>query len=99
MILEKFIKQPRERKDYDVDYAPWLTPISDTLDDVTATVDCLTDPADSTLVVEEIIFTVTRAKFWMSGGTAGNRYKVTVLATTMGGRVDESELIFTLKDY
>lgn len=99
MILEKFIKQPRERKDYDVDYEPWLSQITDTLDEVTVSVECITDPEDSTLIAEQPIYTVNRAKFWMSGGTAGNRYKMTILATTVGGRVDESELIFTVKDY
>lgn len=99
MILAKYIKQPSEVKDYDIDYGPWLTTPSDTLDDVTAAVVCLTDPQDTGLVVDAIQNTSTRAKFWLSGGTAGRRYKLTATATTVGGRLDESELVFTIKDY
>ena len=99
MILEKFIKQPREHKDYDVDYQPWLDPMGDQLDDVTGDVVCLSDPSDTSLVLDQVIFIVNRAKFWMSGGTAGHKYKLTILAETLGGRIDESELIFTVKDY
>lgn len=98
MILEKYQKQPHEVKDYDVDYAPWLTPMGDTLDEVTGTVTCMTDPNDATLLVGQVSYTETRAKFWMSGGTSGQKYKLTILASTVGGRTDESELIFTVKD-
>lgn len=99
MILEKYTKQPREVKDYDIDYSPWLTPMSDVLDSVTGTVTCLTDPSDTSLTLDSTLHTNTVAKFWLSGGTAGAKYKLTVLAKTTGGREDESELIFTLKDY
>lgn len=99
MILDTFTKQPAEVKDYDVDYAPWLLPIGDTLNEVTATIECLTDPDDTSLVCDLIWYTVTYCKFWMSGGTAGNRYKLTARATTVEGRVDESELIFVVRDY
>src|SRR3546814_11145536 len=36
-------------KDYDVDYAPWLVG-EDSLDEVTTTITCLTDPSDTSLV-------------------------------------------------
>jgi len=38
-------------------------------------------------------------KFWVSGGTPGKKYKLTSLVTTVGGRTDESELIFTIKEF
>lgn len=101
MILETFTKQPREYKDYDIDYAPWLNPIGDTLDEVVPEVVCLTDPDDTSLVctTDDVRITTTRAKFWVRGGTSGNRYKLTALATTVDGRIDESELIFVVRDY
>lgn len=101
MRLETFTKQPDEVKDYDIDYSPWLLPISDTLDEVVPKVECLTDPSDTSLVCthDDVLTTTTRAKFWVRGGTAGNRYKLTALATTVEGRVDESELIFVVKDF
>ena len=106
MILEKFEKQPREVKDYDVDFSPWLEAMTavggqteiDTLQDVAGTVECLSDPTDQTMLLDRVVFTEMRAKFWMSGGTTGNKYKLTIMAITVGGRKDESELIFTVKD-
>ena len=37
-------------------------------------------------------------KLWISGGTHGARYKVTATVTTTYERVDQSELIFTIKE-
>lgn len=99
MILEKFTKQPQEEKDYDIDYEPWLTPMGDTIDEVTGTVVCMSDPTDTSLVLVDVVSTTERAKFWIKGGTAGQKYKVTAICSTVGGRKDESELIFTVKDY
>lgn len=101
MILGTFIKQPSEVKDYDIDFAPWLSPLGDTLDEVLPFVECLTDPADTSLVCGpgDVRITTNYAKFWVSGGTAGNRYKLTARAYTVGGRIDESELIFVVRDY
>lgn len=100
MILETYEKQPAERKDYDIDYAKWLGPSSDTLDEVTVVVVCLSDADESPAALECDLVEVSlvQAKFWMSGGTANARYKLTATATTIGGRVDESELIFKVKE-
>lgn len=99
MILKKYTKQPNEVKDYDIDYLPWLTPIGDTLDDVTATVENVDDPLDTTFVVDSTAITESTLKIWVSGGTAGNAYKVTLVVNSTGGRIDESELIFIVKDF
>jgi hypothetical protein len=99
MILDKFVKQPAEVKDYNIDYSQWLAPLSDTLATVTAAVTCITDATDTALDVDAVFVASTSAKFWMSGGTAGQKYKLTATATTTGGRVDESELVFTIKDF
>lgn len=100
MRLATYDKQPNEVKDYDIDYAPWLLPMGDTLDEVPLPIiECLTDPDDTSLECREVLHTLTKAKFWMVGGTAGNRYKLTALASTVAGRIDESELIFTIKDH
>lgn len=99
MILERFIKQPAEVKDYDIDYAEWLDPMGDAIDEVTVSVVCLTDPSDAALVVGPVEATSKKAKLWVSGGTDRQRYKVTVQVVTQGGRVDESELMFSVKDF
>lgn len=99
MILETYIKQPAEYKDYDVNYAEWLADPVDTLFDIATTVECLTTPADASLAVHHADITTTTCKLWISGGTVNEKYKVTLTATTVGGRIDESELIFKVKDY
>lgn len=98
MILKTFLKQPNEAKDYDISYEPWLIPINDTLDDVDVVITCLTDPEDNSLLFYRSEITTTLFKLWLSGGTSGYAYKVTLKASTVGGRVDESELIFAIED-
>lgn len=98
MILERFIKQSVDVKDYDVDYAPWLTPMADTLQNVTHTLSSLSNPADNSLVVDSLEVSPLKVKVWISGGANTKKYKLTLRATTVGGRVDESELLFMVKD-
>lgn len=97
-IIARYTKQPWERKDYDIDYSEWLVP-GDTLDTITTSVLCMSDPLDDTLRVDAIQNSLTVAKLWISGGTHGRKYKVTIFASTVGGRDDEEEIIFTVKDY
>lgn len=100
MILGTITKQPQERKDYDVPYASWLAGIQDSLDEVSVTVACITDPLDMALLVDpDPEMTADTIKIWVSSGTSNYRYKVTLLVATVGGRVDESELIFKIKDF
>lgn len=100
MKLATYSKQPVERKDYDVDYEPWLEhDAEDTLDDVQAVVHVISGPEDEPrLVVESIEITATRAKLWVSGGVDGATYKVDITAKTQRNRIDQSELIFKLKE-
>jgi hypothetical protein len=97
MILAKYEKQPAEVKDYDIDYSDWLIPAEDTIDGITTTVTSETQ-ATPTLEVDYTQQTITLAKLWISGGTVGVQYKITVRMTSEGGRIDESELIFSIKD-
>ena len=99
MILEKFEKQPRDVKDYDINYSDWLASASDAISAVISVdVVCQTEPSDTSLLCDGTDLATTFIKLWMSGGTDGYAYKVTVLVSTVGGRVDESELIFIIKD-
>lgn len=99
MILKTFLKQPSELKDYDIEFSPWLTPINDTLDDIEVEITCLTDPNDLSLQLVRNEMTLTRYKIWLKGGTDTYQYKVTLTARTVGGRIDESELIFAIGDF
>ena len=98
MILAKYEKQPAEVKDYDIDYSEWLNPVVDTVASTTAIVTSVTE-AVPTLEIDSIMESTTTVKLWISGGTAGASYKVTVRMTTAGGRLDESELVFKVKDH
>lgn len=97
MILAKYEKQPAEVKDYNIDYSEWLSPVVDTVASATAIVTSVTEAAP-TLEIDSIMESSTTVKLWISGGTAGVSYKVTVQMTTTGGRLDESELVFKVKD-
>lgn len=98
MILERYQKQPFDRKDYEIDYDEWLGRSGDTLDNVDVDVVCLNDPTDTSLIVAPQI-TTTRCVLWVEGGRHRGRYKVSVQATTVHGRKDEVEVIFNVKDY
>ena len=97
MILETFEKQPTERKDYDIDMSPWVDPMLDAVDECLTTVTCLTNPLDTSLEVTTQV-TAKMIKVWASGGTHQAKYKVTLTVTTLGARVDQSELIFKIRD-
>lgn len=107
MILAKFKKQPLEVKDYTVDYAEFLAGLGDTIQSVATSVqieeDGVADPAvpstgNANLTVGSVTFTDSTVKAWVQGGKDGGKYKVTIRVTTTGGRVDESELRFTVRD-
>jgi hypothetical protein len=98
MILERYEKQPAELKDYDISYTEWLAPVSDTLLNASTAVSCLTNPEDTALVCNATFVSPQSVKVWMAGGTDGERYKATVTVTTAGGRIDQSELVFSVKD-
>ena len=89
-ILGKFIKQPDEVLDYDVDFSDWFSNRDDT-------------PASYTVVAEAGITKVTDArtgnvvKAVLSGGVTGTKYKVTVLLTTSAGLVKEADFTVTVK--
>ena len=99
MILETYTKQPAEFKDYDIDYSPWLADPVDTLYDIAVTVECVSTPGDTSLSVTRIVMTAKTVKLWVAGGTNAEKYKITINATTSGNRLDQSELIFKIKEF
>lgn len=100
-VIGKHEKQPADVKDYSVDYADWLGEISggDTLLDSSATVVCTTTPANTSLVVNRVDVGPKSLSVWLSGGTANQDYKVTIVTKTTGGRTDETELVIKVKDF
>lgn len=100
MILDRKEKQPAEVKDYPIDYTAWLAEVTpaDTIASATAAVVCLSDAANTALVINQVLPSSKAVAVWLSAGTVDQRYKVTVTVTTTGGRVDQSEFIVKLKD-
>jgi hypothetical protein len=91
-ILNTHTKQPAEELDYDIEYVDFLS-AGDSLLSGTASV----SPAG--LTVHAPLVVGTGLKVWVSGGSAGTSYKVTVRATTVLGRIKEDELVFKIKEY
>jgi hypothetical protein len=91
MLLGTFQKQPADRLDYDVTYKEWLTE-GDNLMSVTSS--CSPDG----LVIETAYVHDPMVKVWLSGGTSGTTYKITLTATTADGRIRQDEFKVKVKD-
>lgn len=92
MILNTFNKQPAEVLDYDIDYSSAL----DTGDTIVAH----TVTAETGITVDtSVIVGGVYVKIWLSGGTNGATYKITLTVTTAAGRVREDEIKLKIKDY
>jgi hypothetical protein len=96
-IIATFSQQPADKLDYDVWYAnapdgtpDWLS-ANDTIISQVATV------APVGLILDALK-TADRVKLWVSGGTSGVTYKVTLTVTTEAGRVKQDELKFRIKE-
>lgn len=90
--MDTFYKQPTEVLDYDADYSDWM-PTSDTITSKTVT-------CESGLTVDSSTFNVSThvVKAWISGGTDGEIYKVTVTIVTTGGRTKVHEYNVRIRD-
>lgn len=91
MNIGNFTKQPVEVNDYDLDYSEWLT-AGDNVQ--AATVDVM--PAG--LTVESVFINDPRIKVWVSGGSDGVQYKLTVTMTSADGRVKQDEFKIRVKE-
>ena len=81
-MLGSVRKRPDDTLDYDVEFERWLSD-GDTITSAVATSD------QASLVVESVAVFGTIAKVWLSAGTAGLSYTITVTATTAQGRIKE----------
>ena len=91
MNFGTYFKQPSEVLDYDLDYREWLTS-GDNVQSATVAVTPTGLTVDSTFINDP------RVKIWLSAGTAGSTYKVTVTMTTADGRVREDEFKLKVKE-
>lgn len=106
-VLNTFIKQPAEVTDYDIDFDEFF-PEGDV---ISATGGSPALPIDSTVFITStetvptlvigpsyVIDAGLTFKQWLSGGTSGVTYKVTVRVTSTAGRVKEVEFKIKCKD-
>jgi len=91
-ILGTTTKQPREVIDFDVSYTTALAARSDTLSTKTVEV----SPVGLTIVSSTIVG--DKIKVLVSAGTTGITYKVTILATTIGGLTYEDEVTVIVEE-
>lgn len=103
MILASFVKQPAETLDYDISFSEFLTE-GDVLAStgspaVPAPLDVSVSPSGLTLGPTFVIDDGLTVKQWLSGGVSGTRYKITLTATSNGGRVKQVEFVVRVKDY
>ena len=90
-ILKIIYQQPADRLDYDIDCSP-LVGDFDVVQSATATVSPLGLTVGAPTVFSD------RLKLWISGGTDGVTYKVTVTVTTRDGRVQQGEIRVKIKE-
>jgi hypothetical protein len=91
-ILGTFFKQPAEVESYTINYTDDLADEQDHLSTATAVVEPAGLLIDSTFVFDP------RVRLFISGGTDGTTYKVTVTAQTTGGRTLEDEFKVKVKE-
>jgi hypothetical protein len=93
-LLKTFFKQPGDTQDYDIYYDEYILAMGEALADahtVSAT-------AEAGLTLGDVTIVDGVVKVWTSGGTTGETYKITVIVTTAGGRVHESEVAVKVKE-
>lgn len=90
-LLGKFIKQPSEILDYDVDFGQWFAGRSDSPVSHETTVE-----TGITLVSSILSGEVVRVV--LAGGANGQTYKVTVRMTTSNGLVKEADFAVRIRE-
>lgn len=91
-MIKTFNKQPREILDFDFLFADYLKSRNDSLASATVT-------AEPGIVLDSaFVINASFVKVFTSGGTNGQKYLVTCLAVTVGGRVLEAEFYIGVKE-
>lgn len=102
MILGRFYKQPAETLDYDINFSEFLsdgdTILSAGSPAVPSPLNVVVSPSGMTLGPTFVIGGGKVIKQWLSGGTNGVKYKVTLTVTSNAGRVKQVEFVVRVKD-
>ena len=90
MANNQYLKDPSAILDWAFDWTDWLA-AAETITDHTIT-------ADTGLTVDSSTEDAGVVTVWLSGGTAGENYKVACLITTSAGRTDERTIWIKVAD-
>ena len=94
MANNRFLKDPSAVLDWVFDWNdstnPWLA-TGETITDHTIT-------ADTGITVDSSTESDGKVTVWLSGGTAGENYKVACLVKTSAGRTDERTIWITVRE-
>lgn len=96
-VLAKYVKQPGERKRYQITYVNWLD-TGEAVFGVVFSIDKVTVPP---LVVDDVMNTPDGkgVQYYVSGGLNNTQYVVTaVLETNNGPQVKEDEIYFSIRE-
>lgn len=83
-------KDPDAVLDYSFDFAPWLTPLSDTI----ASADFI---LETPLEEDRRVVETLTAVVWLKGGVPGSTHRATCRITTTAGRVDDRSIFLKIK--
>ena len=87
-------KDPDAVLDYIEDWAEWLDALPDSLTTATAAV----AGDDAALVASGCTVVGKQVHVWLSGGTVGVKYGVTIRISTAGGRTDDRTFYVKVKE-
>lgn len=101
MILGRFYKQPAENLDYDIDFSEFLSDgdsiVASGNPPIPSPLSVAVTPAGLTLG-PTFVLDGKSVKQWLSGGTNGIKYKITLTVTSNAGRVKQVEFVVRVKD-
>jgi hypothetical protein len=88
-------KDPQATLDYTIDWSAWLA-TGDTISSSSFAVESPAGDASPVSVTQQSALSA-QATVWLTGGTAGNQYRVINTITTTQGRTDQRTLTITVK--
>lgn len=90
-VLGKFTKQPAEVLDYDVDFSDWLSNRTDLPQTFSVTV-------PTGIILDSSVRLGNVVKVVLSGGTSGQKYRITVRLSTDTGLLKEADFDVAVKE-
>lgn len=98
-ILKTHTKQPGDTLDYDFDYSKWLNADDDIISAVFDITFLGTPAPVAPMTISSNVVQPKFTKVWLTGGAAGEVYKVTCTITTARNRVKQDEIKIRLREY